>query len=188
MALSPPPIVFNPSRKAWVCYRRFTRLPFLYACPHLSGVALLSSSQTLYRSFPCKARKVRSLRCSSSPQKVFRLFGNPGGLRRVISQSDGHSVVKRCRETISLHLFGLGKEKLSGVLETKNKISPHSFGQRGSKCTPKICALREKTPKKFILSLVPTGRDEMDTLFLKNFCPLHLFEMGERFWGVFSKN
>ena len=89
---------------------------------------------------------------------------------------------------MSLHLFGLGKEKLSGVLETKNKISPHSFGQRGSKCTPKICALREKTPKKFILSLVPTGRDEMDTLFLKKFLHHHLFEMGERFWGVFSKN
>ena len=28
----------------------------------------------------------------------------------------------------------------------------------------------------------------MDTLFLKKFLPLHLFEMGERFWGVFSKN
>ena len=28
----------------------------------------------------------------------------------------------------------------------------------------------------------------MDTLFLKKFLPLHLFEMGERLWGVFSKN
>ena len=45
-----------------------------------------------------------------------------------------------------------------------------------------------KNSEKFILSLVPTGRDEMDTLFLKKFLPLHLFEMGERFWGVFSKN
>ena len=27
-----------------------------------------------------------------------------------------------------------------------------------------------KNSEKFILSLVPTGRDEMDTLFLKNFC------------------
>ena len=53
--------------------------------------------------------------------------------------------------------------------------------------TQNLCSAK-KTPKKFILSLVPTGRDEMDTLFLKNFCPLHLFEMGERFWGVFSKN
>lgn len=45
-----------------------------------------------------------------------------------------------------------------------------------------------KSPKKFILSLVPTGGDEMDTLFLKKFLPLHLFEMGERFLGgVFKK-
>ena len=165
MALSPPPIVFNPSRKAWVCNRRFTRLPFLYACPHLSGVALLSSSQTLYRSFPCKARKVRLLRCSSSPQKVFRLFGNPGGLRKVISQSDGHSVVKRCRETISLHLFGLGKEKLSGISETKDKISSHSFGQRGSKCTPKICALRENLRKNLSFHLFPPGEMKWTPFF-----------------------
>ena len=53
--------------------------------------------------------------------------------------------------------------------------------------TQNLCFAR-KTPKKFILSLVPTGGDEMDTLFSKNFLPLHLFEMGERFWGVFSKN
>ena len=52
--------------------------------------------------------------------------------------------------------------------------------------TQNLCSVR-KSPKKFILSLVPTGRDEMDTLFLKKFLPLHLFEMGERFWGVFSK-
>ena len=52
--------------------------------------------------------------------------------------------------------------------------------------TQNLCSAR-KSPKKFILSLVPTGRDEMDTLFLKKFLPLHLFEMGERFWGVFSK-
>ena len=53
--------------------------------------------------------------------------------------------------------------------------------------TQNLCSVR-KSPKRFILSLVPTGRDEMDTLFLKKFLPLHLFEMGERFWGVFSKN
>ena len=45
--------------------------------------------------------------------------------------------------------------------------------------TQNLCSAR-KTPKKFILS--------MDTLFSKKFLPLHLFEMGERFWGVFSKN
>ena len=48
--------------------------------------------------------------------------------------------------------------------------------------TQNLCSAR-KSPKKFILSLVPTGRDEMDTLFLKKFLPLHLFEMGKRFWG-----
>ena len=53
--------------------------------------------------------------------------------------------------------------------------------------TQNLCSAR-KTPKKFILSLVPTGGEEMDTLFSKKFLPLHLFEMGERFWGVFSKN
>ena len=53
--------------------------------------------------------------------------------------------------------------------------------------TQNLCSVR-KSPKKFILSLVPTGRDEMDTLFLKKFLPLHLFELGERFCGVFSKN
>ena len=53
--------------------------------------------------------------------------------------------------------------------------------------TQNLCSVR-KSPKKFILSLVPTGRGEMDTLFLKKLLPLHLFEMGERFWGVFSKN
>ena len=44
-------------------------ISFLYACP--------SSSQTLYRSLSVQARKVRSFRCSSSPQKVSRLFGGP---------------------------------------------------------------------------------------------------------------
>ncbi|MDY5940334.1 hypothetical protein ACQRDF_07265 [Lachnospiraceae bacterium SGI.054] len=53
--------------------------------------------------------------------------------------------------------------------------------------TQNLCSAR-KTPKKFILSLVPTGGDEMDTLFLKKFLPLHLFEMGERFWGGVFKN
>ena len=53
--------------------------------------------------------------------------------------------------------------------------------------TQNLCSAR-KTPKKFILSLVPTGGEEMDTLFSKKFLPLHLFEMGERFLGVFSKN
>ena len=52
--------------------------------------------------------------------------------------------------------------------------------------TQNLCSVR-KSPKKFILSLVPTGRGEMDTLFLKKLLPLHLFEMGERFWGVFTK-
>ena len=42
---------------------------FLCACP--------SSSQTPYRSLSVQARKVRSFRCSSSPQKVSRLFGGP---------------------------------------------------------------------------------------------------------------
>ena len=50
-----------------------------------------------------------------------------------------------------------------------------------------LCSVK-KSPKKFILSLAPTGGDEMDTLFSKKFLPLHLFEMGERLWGVFSKN
>jgi len=40
-----------------------------YACP--------SSSQTPYRSLSVQARKVRSFRCSSSPKKVSRLFGDP---------------------------------------------------------------------------------------------------------------
>ena len=53
--------------------------------------------------------------------------------------------------------------------------------------TQNLCSAR-KTPKKFILSLVPTGGEEMDTLFSKKFLPLHLLEMGERFLGVFSKN
>ena len=44
-------------------------ISFLYACP--------SSSQTPYRSLSVQARKVRSFRCSSSPQKVSRLFGDP---------------------------------------------------------------------------------------------------------------
>jgi hypothetical protein len=65
-------------------------------------------------------------------------------------------------------LFGLGKEKLSGVLKNKDKIPPHSFGQRGAKCTPKIVPF-QKFLEKFILSLVPTGGDEMDTLFLRKF-------------------
>ena len=34
--------------------------------------------------------------------------------------------------------------------------------------TQNLCSAR-KTPKKFILSLVPTGGDEMDTLFSKKF-------------------
>ena len=44
-------------------------ISFLCACP--------SSSQTPYRSLSVQARKVRSFRCSSSPQKVSRLFGDP---------------------------------------------------------------------------------------------------------------
>ena len=44
-------------------------ISFLYVCP--------SSSQTPYRSLSVQARKVRSFRCSSSPQKVSRLFGDP---------------------------------------------------------------------------------------------------------------
>ena len=52
--------------------------------------------------------------------------------------------------------------------------------------TQNLCSAR-KNSEKFILSLVPTGRDEMDTLFFLKFLPLHLFEMGERFWGCFQK-
>ena len=107
--------------------------------------------------------------------------------RRVISQSDGHSVVKRCWVTMSLHLFGLGKEKLSGILENKDKISLHSFGQRGSKCTPKICALRENLRKNLSFHLFPPAKMKWTPFFSKDFLPLQLFEMGERFWGVFTK-
>ena len=45
-----------------------------------------------------------------------------------------------------------------------------------------------KNSEKFILSLVPTGRDEMDTLFLKNFCPFTCLKWESVFGGVFSKN
>ena len=108
--------------------------------------------------------------------------------RRVISQSDGHSVVKRCRETISLHLFGLGKEKLSGVLETKDKTSSHSFGQRGSKCTPKICALREKLQKNLFFLLFPPGEMKWTPFFQKNFFTPSLVLNGRAFLGgVFKK-
>ncbi len=44
-----------------------------------------------------------------------------------------------------------------------------------------------KTPKKFILSLVPTGRDEMDTLFLKNFCPFTCLKWESVSGGCFQK-
>ena len=105
-----------------------------------SGVAVLSSSQTLYRSFPCQARKTRSRRCSSSSQKVCQLFGSPCGHRTVISHSDYYSIFKVQWRGLSLiptgrgqmhplngkniwefkksfHLFPLGRTKLSGVFE-----------------------------------------------------------------------
>ena len=52
--------------------------------------------------------------------------------------------------------------------------------------TQNLCSVR-KSPKKFILSLVPTGGDEMDTLFLKNFCPFTCLKWESVFGGVLSK-
>ena len=43
--------------------------------------------------------KTHSHRCSSSPQKVFRLFGEPDGLGKIISHPAGHSVVAGFRAT-----------------------------------------------------------------------------------------
>ena len=102
-----------------------------------SGVTVLSSSQTLYRSFPCQARKARSRRCSSSSQKVCRLFGSPCGHRTVISHLDYYSIFKvQLRRSFTCSHW---KEQnyrvfLKNFLFCKKPL--HSFGQRGPKCTP----------------------------------------------------
>ena len=44
-----------------------------------------------------------------------------------------------------------------------------------------------KSPKKYILSLVPTGGDEMDTLFLKKFLPLTCLKWESVSGGCFQK-
>ena len=124
-------------------------------------MSLASVVQTLYRSFPCQARKTRSRRCSSSSQKVCQLFGSPCGHRTVISHSDYYSIFKvQLRRSFTYshwerangnpkrekyfefekpsHLFPLGRAKLSGAFENFLfcKEPLHSFGQRVPKCTP----------------------------------------------------
>ena len=98
-------------------YVPFHPMSFLYACPGISPQRRhASSSQTSYRSLSVQARKVRSFRCSSSPQKVFDFSGAPEyrGHCTVISPSDGYSVVK---EQISPHSLPVGEAIFSGVLK-----------------------------------------------------------------------
>ena len=57
-----------------------------------SGVASLSSSQTSYHSFPCKHENSFIPLLLLSP-KSHKLFGDPG-LGKVISHSDGHSILR----------------------------------------------------------------------------------------------
>ena len=54
--------------------------------------------------------------------------------------------------------------------------------------TQNLCSVR-KSPKKFILSLVSTGEDEMDTLFLKRFFyPFTCLKWESVFGGCLQKN
>lgn len=121
-------------------------MPFLYACPGISPQRRrASSSQTSYRSLSVQARKVRSFRCSSSPQKVFRLFGDP----RVSSSSHSHIPIGR--------LFSCQRTNIPSLI-TSGK--GYFFG-----CFEKIF---------FILSLVPTGKGNLLHPFSKNISSLVL--------------
>ena len=110
-------------------------MSFLYACPGISPQRRrASSSQTSYRSLSVQARKVRSFRCFSSPQKVFRLSGDP----RVSSSSHSHIPIGRlfsCQRTNIPSLITSGRGYFFGCFE-KIFLSFHLFPPGKAICTP----------------------------------------------------
>ena len=104
----------------------FHPMSYLYACPGISPQRRrASSSQTSYRSLSVQVRKVRSFRCSSSPQKVFRLFGDP----RVSSSSHSHIPIGRlfsCQRTNISSLITSEKGYFFGCFE-KYFLSFHLY-------------------------------------------------------------
>ena len=58
-------------------FRRSARMSFFYPCPHLGGVALLTSSQTTDRLLPCKHESSLISLFLLFPKKSFDFSGTP---------------------------------------------------------------------------------------------------------------
>ena len=136
------------------------------SCPGVSPQRrFASSSQTLFRSFPCNARKVRSRRCSSSPPKVLRLFGNPDCRGKVISHSDHYSIFKvLMKRPFTYSHWEAASDNLKRKNICKFENPSHLFAQRVSKCTPVFWLSPEKLFEKFIPPPIPTGKSQMHPL------------------------
>ena len=66
---------------------------------------------------------------------------------------------------MSLHLFGLGKEKLSGVLETKDKIPLTHLDKGGQNAHPKSVLCEKKHRKNLSFHLFPPGEMKWTPFF-----------------------
>ena len=149
------------------------------SCPGVSPQRrFASSSQTLFRSFPCNARKVRSLRCSSSPRLSWQshipfglLFSFQGTMKRPFTYSHWEKTNDN--------------PKRKNIFEFENPS--HLFAQRVSKCTPVFWLSPEKLFEKFIPPSIPTGKSQMHTLNRKKFLPLHLFGIGRSKRNLFFR-
>ena len=79
--------------------------------------------------------KAHPARCSSSPQKVSRLFGDPC-YREVISRSDGHSVFKDHRRVNTLHLLWTKGCRILALFRKLFEKSPHLLRTNTCRNTP----------------------------------------------------
>lgn len=140
------------------------------SCPGVSPQRrFASSSQTLFRSFPCNARKVRSLRCSSSPRLSWQShipFGSLFSFQGTMKRSFTYSYWEAASDNL----------KRKNICKFENPS--HLFAQRVSKCTPVLGLCRKNSFVKFIPPPIPTGKSQMHTLNRKKFLPIHLFGIG----------
>ena len=72
---------------------------------------------------------------------------------------------------MSLHLFGLGKEKLSGVLETKDKIPLTHLDKGGQNAHPKSVLCEKNSKKIYPFTCSHRGRRNGHPFFKKIFTP-----------------